>query len=168
MRRVVIAALLLIALLLIAAITVVSVAGYRVRGPGMEPTLPDGSIVLANPLIRPARLDLVVYAPMTGISAVRRVVAVPGDRVRIVDGKAEVQPGGTGEWQRVAGLPQLDRDSCCDPDGTSSDAPTDALVPADMYFVLGDNVRASADSRSHGFVPADRIQGVVMFGPISG
>jgi signal peptidase I len=162
LRRVVIAASLLTSLLIVAAIVVMTYGGYRVRGPGMAPTLPDGSAVLVNPLIKPDRLDLVVYEPLPGLDAVRRVVGMPGDRVRISGGNVEVQPGGTGEWQRVAGLPRVENESCCDPDGRRSDAPADALVPADSYFVLGDNLPVASDSRTHGFVPAERIHGVVM------
>jgi signal peptidase I len=166
MRRVVVWSVSLLALVIAAAVGVLATSSYRVHGPSMEPTLPDGTIVIANPLIEPARLDVVVYAPLAGIVSVRRVVGIPGDRVRIGEGQVEVQPSGTGEWQRVAGLSEPVEGSC-DPDGTSSGARADTLVPAGTYFLLGDNLARSLDSRTQGFVTADQVRGVVIFGPIN-
>lgn len=150
-----------------------AVGGYRVRGPSMEPALADGDLVLANPLLRePARFDAVVYAPSDGIASIKRVIGLPGDQVRITPdadgGLVEVQVGGAGRWSRVIGPPGRPgpgAQNCCAADGRTSSAPAAALVPPGTYFLLGDNRPVSVDSRTHGFVPADRLRGTVAAGP---
>jgi hypothetical protein len=48
------------------------------------------------------------------------------------------------------------------PDGRASPETADATVPPGAYFLLGDNRAVSADSRRHGFVPADRLRGTLV------
>lgn len=148
--------------------SVLAIGGYRVHGPSMEPAVFDGDLVLANPLTRsPARFDAVVYLPPGGNAAVKRVVAVPGDQVRISGARVEVQVAGVGPWLRVT-APGLHAwngaENCCLPDGRSAPAPAAAVVPAGSYFLLGDNRSASVDSRRHGFVTSDQLRGTVVWG----
>lgn len=166
MRRAAVAAALVLSLAVLVVAAALATGGYRVRGASMEPALPDGTLVLADPFDRdPDRFDAVVYTPSGGRASVKRVIGLPGDAVRIVAGpdgpQVQVRPGGAGDWMRVAGPanPLGGAASCCGPDGRGSPEPAPAVVPAGAYFVLGDNLAVSVDSRQHGFVPVEQLRG---------
>lgn len=79
---------------------------------------------------------------------IKRVVATPGDTLRIVDGKAIVN----GET--------IDS-SFTEPCGGGSrcNFPKEVVIPDDHYFMMGDNRGSSDDSRFWGPVPRDWIIG---------
>jgi signal peptidase I len=82
---------------------------------------------------------------------VKRVVALPGEKVQVVDSRAIVDGEEVdGEWVFVDGV-----------DATADFGPVE--VPDGAYFVLGDHRNDSADSRQNGgqFVDADRVVGRV-------
>ncbi|MEH3054527.1 MAG: signal peptidase I [Patulibacter minatonensis] len=85
----------------------------------------------------------------TDISFVKRVVALPGDRVRIVGGHV-IRNG------REVNEPYARScdDEICDLD--------EFTVPADSYYVLGDNRGDSSDSRYWGPITHDEIVGRVV------
>jgi signal peptidase I len=122
-----------------------------VSGGSMRPTLDPGHRIAVAPLVRPpGRGDLVVLARSEGRDVVKRVVGLPGERVRLADGRLEVDgapvpepylPGDAG-----AGAGQLDLE----------------LGPAE-YLVLGDHRAASTDGRDFGPVGADALVGRVRF-----
>lgn len=168
MRRAAVAAALLVALGAVLLGGLLALGGHRVAGRSMEPALADGALVVAIPWERtPARFDAVVYLPDTGGAAVKRVIGLPGDGVRIVDApggpRLQVRPGGTGAWRAVAGPAGPATLTCCAPDGRAA-AAGDAVVPDGTYFLLGDHPAVSIDSRQQGFVPADRLRGRVAVG----
>lgn len=168
MRRAAVGAALVVALAAVLVGAGIALGGHRVAGRSMEPALVDGTLLVALPWERtPARFDVVVYLPATGGTAVKRVVGLPGDGVRIVDGpggpRVQVRPGGTGAWRAVDGPAGPATRTCCAPDGRAT-AAGDALVPEGSYFLLGDNPAVSVDSREQGFVPADRLRGRVVVG----
>jgi len=77
---------------------------------------------------------------------IKRVVARPGDHLKIVDGVPIVNGRRVeGDWQTIP----------C----PSCDYPTAITVPPDDYFVMGDNRPNSDDSRFWGPVPRDWIIG---------
>jgi signal peptidase I len=121
-----------------------------VKGASMAPTLDPGHRIAVGPLVRPPhRGDLVVVQPPGGrLEVVKRVVGLPGERVRLVAGRLEVDgrrvpepwlggPPGAGELELTLG-------------------------PA-HYLVLGDHRAASTDGRDFGPVPADALVGLVRF-----
>lgn len=137
----------------------------RVTSASMEPTLGVGDrIVTASaPFDRrvlgvrvpgwraPERGEVVTFlASALGPVYVKRVVGLPGDVVRSRGGAPCVDTAYAGE-------------------GTSGRFPVADLddwgpfrVPAGHIFVLGDHREVSADSRSFGFVPTERLRGSVV------
>ena len=119
-----------------------------VKGGSMRPALAPGQRIAVAPLLRlPRRGDLVVIARHDR-EVVKRVVGLPGERVRLsvggleVDGQAVAEP-------YLAGPPAA---------GTLEVE----LGPAE-YLVLGDHRAASTDGRDFGPVGADALVGRVSF-----
>ena len=109
----------------------------------MWPTCGRGAWMLVNRRVEPKRGDLVIFQLPGKSLQVRRVMAVPGDRVAvrggapIVNGLAVEQPAKSGARRDVAEQPQAG------------------------YFVMADNRDKAADSREYGPVAREHIRGVV-------
>jgi signal peptidase I len=140
---------------------------YRLPTAGMHPTLRNGDQFFMEGvtyLMRaPARGDLVVFRTR-GIAALRtdeiyvkRLVGLPGDEVRIADGVLYVNS--TATTYRAPNHETIRFTNA----GMLSTATSRTKVPADAYFVLGDNSANSADSRYWGAVPAKNIKGRIWF-----
>ena len=160
----------LLALLGIVAALAFSV---HVKGHSMEPTVHQGDRLLVQFWKRGdlKRFDLVeARAGVAKTPVVKRVIGLPGDTVaiRFKDGKpvVTVMPAGSStayvvvnpRWAEQVG----DRIApCCNADGTAGTAATEVVVPADSYWLLGDNWGGSDDSRTYGFVKKADVGGVL-------
>lgn len=157
-----------VVLVLLAVVAVLALLTFSVRvtGQSMSPTLAEGDRMLADVLNRGdvRRFDLVqVTAPDTGASIVKRVIALPGDRVQVRDDRDAQQvllrPSGEQTTYRVASSTwtgSTDR-ACCDPDGRSAGRARWVTVPEGSYWIAGDNWTGSTDSRAFGFVTDDAV-----------
>ncbi|MFC5929878.1 signal peptidase I [Cryobacterium melibiosiphilum] len=126
----------------------------RVAGESMSPTYRDSDLLLARP-VSPGRVrrgDVAVFRH-GGLRLIKRAVGVPGDLVEVEAGRLFVN------GQSVDGCPRL------------HGAYTQTWrVPAEGYFMAGDNPNGSDDSRvwDEPFVSAARIDMVIirhLFGP---
>ena len=140
------------AVLLIVLVRGVLVEPLRVDGVSMEPGLQDGDVVLvwrrADIERDTHRGDLVVFHDFDGTLSVKRVVALPGDRVRVLDS-----------------VLQIDELPVAEPYARRSTATSyfgSLVVPARTLFVLGDNRAHSSDSRVYGPVDDARVIGRVV------
>jgi signal peptidase I len=128
------------------------VAAYWVPTESMVPTLLVGDRVFANKFIyhfaEPERGDIVVFEDVEGGEdyLIKRVVAVAGDRVRVVNGVLKVN-GETQDEPYVE--PQFPNGSVYGPE----------RLPEGYVFVMGDNRGNSADSRVFGLLPVENIEG---------
>ncbi|MCI8706231.1 signal peptidase I [Lachnospiraceae bacterium JLR.KK009] len=147
-----------ILLAVMAAVVVVLSVGFRISvvGPSMSPTLENGERILVNrigyKLFDPKRNDLVVFLPNGNEKAhyyIKRVIALPGDRVQIKDGIVYINGEPFEEKAEVSAIenPLLAED--------------EIVIGKDEYFVLGDNRNNSEDSRyaSIGNVKKEHIVG---------
>ena len=120
------------------------------------PTLHDGQAVTldwsAYRQHGPAHDDLVLFLSPFGES-IKRVVAIPGDRLHIAAGTLFVN----GQPVNESYLPEAWTSNNKWP-ANGGDAP----VPPDHYFVLGDNRNHSSDSREFGFIALDSIAGQIL------
>jgi signal peptidase I len=84
---------------------------------------------------------------------IKRVVAGPGDRLRI-EGGIPIVDGEpvTGDWEIIP----------CGP-AASCDFPDEIVIPPDHWFMMGDNRGASDDSRFWGPVPREWLIGQAFF-----
>jgi signal peptidase I len=152
---------------------------YRIPSESMVPTLQVGQRVLVNRIGSrfgdPEVGDIVVFHPPAGaeqgnecgggppppnqvcaqptkaeakVNFIKRVVAGPGDRIAIRDGHVILN----GKRQK---------ESFAEPcgGGEGCDLPREITVPADHYFMMGDNRGSSDDSRFWGPVPRKWIIG---------
>ena len=151
---------------------------YQIPSESMEPTLDVGQRVLVNRFLYhftdPEIGDIVVFHPPQGaergnqcganraagaacdtptpeqadINFIKRIVAGPGDTLRIEDGQPVVNDVKASE----------DFIRPCRP-GEDCNLLTEITIPPDHYFMMGDNRGASDDSRFWGPVPRDWIIG---------
>jgi signal peptidase I len=122
-----------------------------VKGGSMRPTLEPGQRIAVAPLDRPPRRgDLVVLQRPRGrdLEVVKRVVGLPGERVRLAAGRLEVDGEPVAEPYLTDGADVAELDL--------------RLGPAE-YLVLGDHRAASTDGRDFGPVGADALVGRVRF-----
>ncbi len=134
----------------------------KVEGTSMEPALTDQERIFINKftyrfgLGEIARGDTVVFHYDENKSYIKRVIGLPGDRVRIEAGKVFVNDRPLEEDY----VPAQFRDTTSWPPGDNAQ---DVVVPPDMYFVLGDHRSQSSDSRSWGYVQRKSIYGKAVF-----
>ena len=152
---------------------------YRIPSPSMVPTLVEGQRVLVNRIgdrfTDPNVGDVVVFHPPAGAEGasrecrserepgqacarptseqadttyIKRLVAGPGDRLSISGGHVVLN----GERQREPFIRPCGGGEACD-------LPREIRVPADHYFMMGDNRGSSSDSRFWGPVPREWIIG---------
>lgn len=146
----------------------IKVAPHVVDGSSMFPTLENGDRIFVNKGETPKRYSIVTLDPLKKKkeSYVKRVVGLPGDSIWL-EGTSlflnQEQPTFSVEGSSESS--QL-------PDGTIKITVNKAVaqkmeglerIPADNYFVLGDNRNHSNDSRSFGLVSAKQIEGVAMY-----
>jgi signal peptidase I len=166
-----------------------TVQPFRIPSESMEPTLLVGDFLLVDKevasdqkpgLLAPTNVihrgDLIVfhYPVEPSLHLVKRVVGLPGDHVRLRDGHVFIDGHAVPEPFAVfrPSAPDSYRDDF--PRMSSVDSGIDSrwwiqmhslvsngelTVPADSYFVLGDNRNDSEDSRYWGFVPRSAIVG---------
>jgi signal peptidase I len=133
----------------------------KVEGTSMMPTLINEERIFINKFTYRFGLggiergDTVVFwfPQDTSKSYIKRVIGVPGDRIRVDGGQVFVN----GQALAEGYVPKEYRDFSSWRDGQ------DQVVPEGRYFVLGDHRNQSSDSRIWGWVPRENIYGKAVF-----
>jgi signal peptidase I len=156
---------------------------FSMSAGSMIPTLQVGDNLFAKKFAYisspPARGDIIVFRRPDGTNYVKRLVGLPDDTIRMLEGRVFIN----GEMiDRQAGEAVVYRDSAGttrnatryvetlpggksyaileEGDSRRFDNTAEFKVPASHYFVLGDNRDNSLDSRADiGFVPRAKIRG---------
>jgi len=128
----------------------------RVEGTSMLPRLEDRDRLFINKFVYRIssidRNDVVVfhYPRDPEKSYIKRVIALPGDRLRINRGQVWVN----GERLSEPYVPEIYRDNR---------SMAEIVVPEGSYFMMGDHRSISSDSREFGPVERSLIYGKAVF-----
>ena len=136
--------------------------GQRVSniGDSMSPIIKNGDIVLVNRILydasTPKRGDVIVFKPNGNEmlhSYIKRIIALPGETVKIEEGKIFVNGKELEEEYETSAIVDA---------GLASEEIT---LAGDEFFVLGDNRESSTDSRMPeiGNVKRSEIEGKAWF-----
>jgi signal peptidase I len=166
---------LLIAPLIALLLTAFVFQSYQVDGPSMQPTLQNNNRLIVWKVARtwaritghqyiPDRGDIIIFNTNglpdfgeTGKQLIKRVIALPGERVVVKNGTLTVY-----NKQHPNGF----RPDATLPYGsviTDTQGDEDIVVPQGSVFVCGDNRNDSLDSRVFGPVPVNNIVGKLVY-----
>jgi len=87
------------------------------------------------------------------ISYIKRVIGLPGEHIKILEGQVYINGEVIEETYLVEGLKT----------GTMDGEYCDVIIPEGCIFAMGDNRNGSMDSRVFGCIPLDKIEGEVLF-----
>ncbi|AQY50980.1 type I signal peptidase SipZ [Listeria weihenstephanensis] len=128
-----------------------------VDGSSMMPTLHDGDRVIINRFGNVDRFDVVIFKD-EGREYVKRVIGLPGDEITYKNDELYVNGKKQNESYLDTYKKQLGNGLLTD-DFSTKDLIPSGVVPKGTVFVLGDNRRASKDSRIMGPIPESKILG---------
>ncbi len=158
-----------VAFILAMVIRTFVVQAFKIPTGSMRPTLLEGDLILVNKFIygakipftalrlpavrQPKRGDVIVFIYPEDLKKdfIKRLVALPGETVEIKNGSVYINdkpllgPLFNQRYYYNRGDLAMEGDKI--------------VVPADSFFVLGDNSASSQDSRYWGFVPRQNILG---------
>ena len=127
----------------------------RVNGTSMVPTLNNGDYMILNEIGYRMnglkRFDIVV-ANIDGEMLIKRVIGLPGEKIEYAYNKLYVN-----------GENIVENFKHEDTEDFSFDKLNAEVVPANHYFLVGDNRGNSKDSRIVGFIPSSKILGKTNF-----
>ena len=142
----------------------------NVYGDSMHPTLSSGDVIFTQKVSTYfktfKRGDIVILdgSDMEGYNSkeylVKRIVALPGETVRIADGNVYIKPADAADFFLLQEkyLPEGTRTTMMD-DGIKKGY-NEITLGADEYYCLGDNRPVSNDSRNLGPFTVNRIKAV--------
>jgi len=135
-----------LALIIVVPIRIYIAQPYIVSGTSMEPTFETGNYLIVDQLsyrlADPERGDIIIfrYPLKTSKFLIKRIIGLPGETLRMDVGSLAVTSAGTDEFIKIE-EPYVEKMALNTFSMTLSD---------DEYFVMGDNRRASLDSRVWG------------------
>ena len=148
----------IISLAIIIPIRYFLIQPFFVKGASMEPSYLDGDYLIIDEISyrfeKPERGDVVIFRYPLDSSQffIKRIIGLPGETVEIKDGKVFI-------YNQEVPDKKITLDESAYLDDVYTQGNLEITLKADEYFVLGDNRRASSDSRKWGAVPRKNILG---------
>jgi len=155
-------------IVLVLVIRYVIISPFEVKGESMEPNFHSEDLLIVDKLSYrfqdPQRGDVIVLIPPPDTKQyyVKRIVGLPGESIRFLNGKVVIV---NDEHPEGMTLTEAYLPTTLATYGSTTEA---ISIPAGSYFVLGDNREHSNDSRAWGALPATNIVGrawVVLWPP---
>jgi signal peptidase I len=150
---------LLIAAALVFLIRWLIFAPFIVEGPSMEPNFHTGERLIVNKIIyslrKPHTGEVIVFHATKDKDYIKRVIAAPGDTIRVEGDKVYVNGQVIEEAYLKEALDNAAKRGT--PYNTLNYA--EKTVPDGTIFVMGDNRSNSADSRTIGFIEYEKVVG---------
>lgn len=147
----------IISLIIIVPIRHFVVKPFYVKGASMQPTFEDHEYLLIDEIsyrfndVQRGEVVVFKYPLNPKEYFIKRVIGLPGDSVKVANGRVTVERDGEVVLGEELYLPT----------GRVTSGDSVTKVPEGEYFVMGDNRSASLDSRSFGTVSDNYIVGRV-------
>lgn len=127
---------------------------HKIKGQSMHPNFPDGEYLLTEKVTYyrddPQRGDVVVFKPpISEDEFIKRVIALPGENVMVLNGRVFVN-----DTELKEDYIKVNTNS-----GGFLSEGEKYIVPDGNYVVMGDNRPHSSDSRAWGPITKDVITG---------
>jgi signal peptidase I len=143
-------------------------APFIVDGPSMEPNFYTGERLIVNKIIysirKPHRGEVLVFHATPEKDYIKRVIALPGETVKISNNKVYVNDKELDEDY----IKEIVDEKAKNREVYNRDFPA-TTIPEGAIFVMGDNRLNSSDSRMIGAVTYDKVVGRadIIFWPLS-
>lgn len=155
-----------IIVVIVAVIRYTLISPFQVNGTSMVPNLQNAEFLMVDKLSyylhEPRRGDTVVLVPPqdTEVFYVKRIIGLPGEKIEFLDGQVIIYNDEHPAGQKLT-------ESYLSTDNQKTYLPTHEnkiiTLPEDNYFVMGDNRKASNDSRAWGILHRRNIEGRAWF-----
>lgn len=148
----------IISLAIIVPIRYFLIQPFFVQGASMEPNFLDGDYLIIDEISyrfdKPERGDIIIFRyPLDPAQFfIKRIIGLPGETIRITDGEIII-------YNKEAAPEGMILDESKYLDNIYTPGNVEVSLKDSEYFVLGDNRRASSDSRKWGAVPKKFIIG---------
>lgn len=140
---------------------------WRIEGTSMTPTLSPGELALVRHQKKINRYDMVAFKvnepSLKNIYVVKRVIGMPGDLVEINEQQVLIRfaaPGVKNDEEMFKSQGQIEFPMTIN---TKKVEPKELIIPENKYFMVGDNVNGSYDSRIFGLIDREQIEGTLLF-----
>lgn len=127
---------------------------HSVTGTSMEPTISKKDMVLVNKNKKVERYAIVAFSGKKKMY-VKRVIGIPGDRFIIQGQELIFSLNKCSNFKnniRIKVSPQV-----------AEKFKGYSKIPKGFYFVIGDHIDVSKDSRIYGFISEKEIEGVIKY-----
>ncbi len=142
-------------------------ASTKIFGQSMEPNLSPGERILSWRFKNIRRGNIIIFKSPNNSKEyyIKRVIGLPGDKITMKNDQLYINHQKQKEpylnvFKQLS--PELNQQKLT-PNFTLKNLLHTNQVPANSYFVMGDNRQISEDSRSYGFIKRKDIIGVAFF-----